>query len=69
MSRRIYIRDDSGLAWYYDEKAGRIKCLAAELIHEPDNGYPCDTLEEGIELLNEHGYIVVSKGEESRRFK
>ena len=59
MSKRIYIRDDEGAAWYYDAESGRIKCLDAEIEGTVDNGYPCDGLEDGIRFLNENGYILV----------
>ncbi len=54
MIKRIYIRDDKGHAWYFD--GWRIRCVISE--DEPDNGYPCFTLEDGIKILNENGYIT-----------
>ncbi len=69
----IYIRDDLGHAWFYKEEReanakkgyhefGTICMVLAEMEMietgtEGENGYPCDSLEEGIKLLNEMGYI------------
>ena len=55
----IYVRDDLGHAWYYSD--GAIRLVLAELggdVPFEENGYPCSNLEEGIELLNEYGYIT-----------
>lgn len=54
----IYIRDDLGHAWYFAD--GRIRCVLSELDGVPyeDNGYSCDSLEDGIKYLNETGYIT-----------
>jgi len=58
MSDRIYVRDDLEHAWFFED--GRIRCVLAELDPDPENenGYPCDSLEDGIKLLNEYGYIT-----------
>jgi len=64
MADFIYIHDDLGLAWYFQEDKdgqGRIKCVLAdldEIVPAGENGYHCDSLEEGIKLLNEYGYIT-----------
>ena len=50
----IYIRDDEGYAWYFDE--GRIRCFGDDGVLA--NGYECDSLEEGIWILNEADYIT-----------
>ena len=55
---QIYIRDDDGRAWHFDKNACRIKCVAGELEGTPDNGYECYTLEDGVRVLNMHGYIT-----------
>lgn len=57
----IYVRDDLGHAWYYDGE--KIRLVLADLeAKDPkefeENGYYCDSLEEGIYLLNEFGYIT-----------
>lgn len=56
----LYIRDDLGHAWYFDGK--RIRLVLADLELEgtdefDENGYDCDSLEDGIRILNEGGYI------------
>jgi hypothetical protein len=53
---RVYIRDDLGCAWYFDREEEKIKCQEAN--HYPDNGYPCQSLEDGVDLLNQYGYIT-----------
>ena len=50
----IYIRDDCGHAWYFDGE--RIRCVLAD--DTAGNGYHCDSLEDGIRLLNENGHIT-----------
>jgi hypothetical protein len=55
-NNRIYIRDDSGELWFFED--GRIRHLGSEWIAEDQNGYPCNSWEEGIRLLNEMGYIT-----------
>jgi len=60
---QIYIRDDLGHVWYYHPKDGKIKLVLADLEATSredfeDNGYYCDSLEHGIQLLNEYGYIT-----------
>jgi len=54
----IYIRDDLGHAWYFAD--GKIRCVLSELEGVPyeENGYSCDSLEDGIKYLNENGYIT-----------
>lgn len=58
MSGTLYIRDDYGHAWYFHD--GRICCVLSDLDPDPENenGYACDTWEEGIRILNESGYIT-----------
>ena len=57
-----YIRDDNGHAWYFSD--GKIRCVLAELAttlspeERKENGYYCDSFEEGVSLLNEYGYIT-----------
>lgn len=58
----LYIRDDLGHAWYFHPKEKRMRLVLADL--EADsreefegNGYDCESLEDGIRLLNEMGYI------------
>lgn len=57
----IYVRDDNGHAWYFRD--GKIRLVLAELeISEGEerneSGYFCDNLEQGIERLNQFGYIT-----------
>ena len=54
----LYIRDDLGHAWYFDGTRikMRLEDLAPELV--TDNGYDCKSLEDGIRILNEEGYIT-----------
>lgn len=54
MNNRIYVRDDAGELWFFEDH--RIRMLAAENV--PDNGYVCASFEEGIQLLNKWGYIT-----------
>ena len=59
----IYIRDDLGHAWYYCPKSKKIKNVLADMEANTEeeleeNGYFCDSLEHGIRLLNEFGYIT-----------
>lgn len=59
----LYIRDDLGHAWYYHPQDGKIKLALADLQAKTkeefeDNGYYCDSLEHGIQLLNQMGYIT-----------
>ena len=55
----LYIRDDLGHAWYFD--GDKIRLVLADLDTEgnfdEENGYPCDSLVHGIQLLNDMGYI------------
>ena len=60
--------DDAGMHWRYSYPRSKIYCTEAEeeIINNPDstptelndNGYYCDSLEDGIELLKEYGYIA-----------
>jgi hypothetical protein len=50
-----YIRDDLGHAWYF--KRGKIRCVLADLELGKENGYFCDSFEDGVAMLNEMGYI------------
>jgi hypothetical protein len=58
----LYIRDDLGEAWTFD--GTRVYCVSAEeeAIREgyvpEDNGYPCASWGEAIEILNDEGYIT-----------
>lgn len=52
----IYVRDDLGHAWYFSK--GKIRCVLADLELGKENGYYCDSLEDGISLLNKEGYIT-----------
>lgn len=59
--KTLYIRDDLGHAWAFDGE--RVYCVAAELEmaetgETQDNGYPCDSWEEAVEILNDGGYIT-----------
>ena len=50
----LFVLDDLGYAWFF--KDGRIQLEESADI--PDNGYDCESLEDGIRLLNEYGYIT-----------
>jgi len=53
----IYIRDDLGHVWFFGD--GSIRCMLAELeLNHNENGYPCSSLEDGIKILNDEGYIT-----------
>lgn len=51
----IYIRDDLGHAWYFRD--GKIRCVLSDLELGEENGYDCNSFEDGIKFLNENGYI------------
>ncbi len=51
--QRLYVRDDQGERWYFD--GDRIRCVGDASV---DGGYACDSLEDGIRLLNQYGYIT-----------
>ena len=50
---RLYIRDNAGQLWFFEDGLIQIKSD----YYIPQNGYPVASLEEGIRLLNEEGYI------------
>lgn len=49
----LVVRDDLGERWRFTGE--RIRCIGDRT---PDGGYHCDSLEEGIRLLNQYGYIT-----------
>jgi hypothetical protein len=53
---RLYIKDDNGLFWYYQED----KILCDDGI----DGYYCDDFESGYRLLIGFGYITPQKEQE-----
>lgn len=52
----LYIRDDLGYAWSFD--GNRIFLVSAERELAEQNGYYCNSWEEGIAILNRDGYIT-----------
>lgn len=57
---KLYIRDDLGHAWYFDGE--KIRLVLADLEAQDaeeleENGYYCDSLVHGIQMLNDMGYI------------
>lgn len=61
MNENNYVYDDEGFAWYFRE--GKIRMVLAEAECETEeereeNGYYCDSLQDGIRVLKEFGYIT-----------
>jgi len=55
------VRDDGGELWYFRD--GKIRMIAAEIespndAERQENGYWCDSLEDGIECLIDYGYLA-----------
>lgn len=48
------VTDSYGERWYYDFNSAHIKCLGDDTYQ---GGYPCNSLDDGIRLLIEYGYI------------
>lgn len=60
-NKTVYIRDDLGMAWSFDGE--RVYNILAEMeMQESEdaeqNGYPCESWDEAIQMLNEYGYIT-----------
>ena len=56
----LLVRDDEGELWYFRD--GKIRMIAAEVelssnAEREENGYWCDSLEDGIERLIDYGYL------------
>ena len=56
----LLVRDDAGELWYFRD--GKIRMIAAEIeapnrTEREENGYRCDSLEDGIECLIDYGYL------------
>jgi len=58
MTGKLYIRDDNGHSWYFENGAMRLVLADLEGIPYDQNGYPCNSLEEGIAILNENEFIT-----------
>jgi hypothetical protein len=57
----LFVRDDEGMVWFFLN--GRIRLLEAEQEMGSENGYPCSSFENGIDLLNKAGYITLNQNE------
>lgn len=53
MENEIKFFDANGVEWHFDGK--RVYCPAGEDMK--DNGYPADTLEEALILLDDYGFM------------
>jgi hypothetical protein len=56
--KRLYVRDDVGELWFLED--GRIRMLSSEWVcgeFDRENGYPANSWEEAIQILNDAGYI------------
>lgn len=56
----LLVRDDEGELWYFRD--GKIRMIAAEIessgmFEREENGYWCDSLEDGIDYLIDAGYL------------
>jgi hypothetical protein len=63
-SARLYIRDNQGFAWTFEPKnsewpikEGRIVAVKDLIQGVLQSGYPCNSWEEGIQILNIKGFI------------
>jgi len=56
----LFIRDDNGYAWTFvgAKLFGKIVAVKDLLDKVPEAGYFCNSWEEGIQILNEMGYIT-----------
>ena len=49
----LIFRDDNAVAWFFD--GDRLMVIDDDT---PDGGYSCDTLEDAVQMLIQHGYIT-----------
>lgn len=49
--------DDLGFVWLFEDRKIRLPEADSDIGYE-ENGYYCDSFEEGVQLLKEYGYIT-----------